>query len=95
MVRVISAKTMQIVAESQFMPEPVLKIDQVQEAILVQYRDKNGSIILCQLLGKELQVKMTIETFNTGFTQFVACFLASPKDCQRICIVTQAVEAQH
>ena len=47
MVRVINANTMQIIAESQLMSEPVLKIDHVQEAILVQYRDKNGSIVLC------------------------------------------------
>lgn len=38
-VKIINRKTMQVVGENKFFDAPILKIEQVQQAVLVQYRD--------------------------------------------------------
>lgn len=74
LVRVIDRNTFQIVAESKLLDSPILKIEQVMQAIVIQYKDKNGSIVVAKM-NKEYQLSLifAVETMSAGFTLFASC----------------------
>ena len=43
-VKVINSKTLQVLGEQQLMQAPILKIEQVLQAIIVQFKDQKGSL---------------------------------------------------
>jgi len=71
------------------LPAPILKIEQVLQAIIIQFKDQKGSLVIYQMSKKyEFTVIMAIETFNSGFTLFVATTLIDELENNYITLVT-------
>ena len=88
-VKVLNRTTLQVLAEHQLMQAPILKIEQVLQAIIVQFKDQKGSLIVYKLT-KELTFTQILEmhTFSTGFTLFVATTLIDEDESNFITLVT-------
>jgi len=48
-VKVVNSKTLQVLGEQLLMQAPILKIEQVLQAIIVQFKDQKGSLNVYQL----------------------------------------------
>jgi hypothetical protein len=59
---------------------------------LLQFKDKLGTVLCCQLVQNQLKEISRVETEQSGFTTFDCCFLMD-QDSQHIIFVTQASES--
>ena len=88
-----------IYTQQRFLQHPVLKIDQVMEAVLIQHKDPKGTILICkppaQSTRYEVKVVNKLETMNTTFTTFAATTLISASINNHLTIVTQDERMSH
>ena len=81
------------------MEASILKIDQVLEAVLIQYKDNDGSIFLCKPPNQgnryQLEVVIQIRTMSASFTTFAADMVCSQEGNNHILIVTCCPEFPH
>ena len=98
-IKVGDRKNFAIYTQQRFISAPILKIDQVMEAVLIQHKDPKGTILICKPPSQsnryELKVVSRIETMNASFTTFAATALVSPSITTHLAIVTQDDYSSH
>jgi hypothetical protein len=78
-----------VLGEQQLMQAPILKIEQVLQAIIVQFKDQKGSLVVYQLSKEFVFTEvLAIQTFSTGFTLFAATTLIDDDENNYITLVT-------
>lgn len=88
-----------IYTQIRFAEASVLKIDQVLEAVLIQYKDDVGSIFLCKPPSQAnrymLETVIQIKTMSASFTTFAADTVVSSTANNHILLVTSCPDFPH
>jgi hypothetical protein len=75
---------------------PILRIEQILHAVLIQYKDMKGTLIVCKFPekrnGYKLEKFFEVETMAAGFTTFAATSLVAQDYKNHITLVTMNEE---
>jgi hypothetical protein len=98
-VKVADKLSLSVYTQQRLSDSPILKIDQQMQAVIIQFKDKDGTISVYKpptaSTGFVLDRVYSIQTKQVSFTTFTATVLTAPTSNQHIGLVTVDIETIH